>query len=85
MTAARRREAVLDLLGITGELLTEAHRHRVLKVSAADLHHPVELLGLALQRVGQALEGRLQLTDDGEVGRDVDGRGDDVVATTARC
>ena len=50
-------------LGVSAELLTEAHRHRVLQVRAARLDDAVELDGLGLERVGQSVERGQQFVE----------------------
>ena len=80
-TAAQPGEGVVRLLRVARELLAEADRHRVLQVGAADLDHVVELLRLAVERRRQrAAAPGSRISLDRQVGGDVDGGRDDVVA-----
>ena len=71
--------AVSDLLGIARELLPEPDGHRILEMGAPDLDHVVELASLRLEGLGQMGERRLQIFGHRPIGRQVNGRRDDVV------
>ncbi|GAA3047234.1 hypothetical protein GCM10020000_29160 [Streptomyces olivoverticillatus] len=75
--------AVTDLGGVAAELLAEGDGRGVHQVGAARLDDVGELLGLALQRLGEVLQGRHQIAGDRGGGRDVDGGGEDVVGGLA--
>ena len=70
----------LDLPGIAAEFLSEADRRCILKVRAPDLHDLVELPGLALQCLMQSRQRRQQLLLHHFRRRDVNGRGNHIVA-----
>ena len=76
-------DAVLDLLGVAGELLAEGDRGRVLGVGAADLDDVLPRLRLVVQRVAELLQGRDQAVDDLLASGDVHRRREAVVRRLA--
>ena len=77
------RDAVLDLLGIAGELLAQGQRRGVLGVGAADLDDARPAPGLVVEGVAQHLQGGDQAVDDFLGGGDVHGRRIGVVGRLA--
>jgi len=57
-------DAVLDLLGIAGEFLTEGQRRRILQMGAADLDDRRKLHGLGRERRLEVNQRRDQLALD---------------------
>ncbi len=69
-----------DLAGVGAEFVPQRYRNGILQVGAADFAHGREQPGLARQFRLELREGRLQMPAKLYTRRQVDGRGDDVVA-----
>src|SRR6476619_8075243 len=77
------RDALSDLRSLPGELLAEGHGHGVHQVRAARLDDAVELLCLALERMGELLERRKEVVDHPVERREVHRGGEHVVRRLA--
>src|SRR5689334_3226582 len=74
---------VLNLAGVTAELLTQPNRRGVLQMRAADFEDAVECLGLRLQRGMQLVQRRDEFVRDGVQRGEMNGGGNHVVAGLA--
>src|SRR6266404_4983264 len=74
---------MLDLAGVTAELLTKPDGRGILQVRAANLKNGIEFLRLFVQSRAQIIEGWEQIVDNSIQGREVNRRGNYVVARLA--